>query len=109
MQSSAASPILPESRAATDLSAEQGERTGSQSGYWSPDLAPIPLSERKWALVDVAALWVALSACIPTYMLASSLIEEGMNWWQALATIFLGNLIVLAPMITNVATPKAST
>ena len=34
-------------------------------------------------------------------MLASSLIEEGMNWWQAVLTIFLGNVIVLAPMILN--------
>jgi NCS1 family nucleobase:cation symporter-1 len=34
-------------------------------------------------------------------MLASSLIDQGMNWWQALFTIFLGNLIVLVPMILN--------
>ena len=42
-----------------------------------------------------------MSACIPTYMLASSLITEGMNWWQAVLTIFLGNLIVLVPMVLN--------
>ena len=42
-----------------------------------------------------------MSACIPTYMLASSLIGGGMNWWQAILTIFLGNLIVLIPMILN--------
>ena len=29
------------------------------------------------------------------------LIDEGMNWWQALATIFLGNVIVLLPMVLN--------
>ncbi len=42
-----------------------------------------------------------MSACIPTYMLASSLIGGGMNWSQAIVTIFLGNLIVLIPMILN--------
>ena len=42
-----------------------------------------------------------MSACIPTYMLASSLIGGGMNWWEAVLTIFLGNLIVLIPMILN--------
>jgi NCS1 family nucleobase:cation symporter-1 len=42
-----------------------------------------------------------MAACIPTYMLASSLIEGGMNWWEAILTIFLGNLIVLIPMILN--------
>ena len=50
---------------------------------------------------DIAALWISMSACIPTYMLASSLIAEGMNWWQAVLTIFLGNMIVLIPMILN--------
>ncbi|MGI9472401.1 MAG: NCS1 family nucleobase:cation symporter-1 [Rubripirellula sp.] len=73
----------------------------SDGPYWSPDLAPVPPSARKWGLKDVIALWVALAACIPTYMLASSLIDEGMNWWQAVATIFLGNLIVLIPMVLN--------
>lgn len=48
-----------------------------------------------------AALWISMSACIPTYMLASSLIVGGMNWWQAVLTIFLGNLIVLVPMVLN--------
>lgn len=42
-----------------------------------------------------------MSLCIPTYMLASSLIGGGMNWWQAILTIFLGNTVVLIPMILN--------
>src|SRR4051812_37879230 len=71
------------------------------SAYFNPHLAPTPLSERRWGVMDLAALWVSMSACIPTYMLASSLIGEGMNWWQAIATIFLGNVIVLIPMVLN--------
>src|SRR5262245_8517903 len=54
----------------------------SASPYYNPDLAPTRWRDRKWGLKDMAALWIALSACIPTYMLASALIEEGMNWWQ---------------------------
>ncbi len=46
-------------------------------------------------------LWVAMSVCIPTYMLASGLIAGGMSWWQAIGTILLGNLIVLIPMLLN--------
>ena len=42
-----------------------------------------------------------MALCIPTYMLASGLIAEGMNWWQALLTIGLGNLIVLVPILLN--------
>lgn len=72
-----------------------------QSHLYNVDLAPVPQSQRKWGLLSFAALWISMSACIPTYMLASSLIGGGMNWWQAVLTIFLGNLIVLVPMILN--------
>jgi len=71
------------------------------SGLYNSDLAPVPASGRKWHMLSFAALWISMSACIPTYMLASSLIGGGMNWWQAVLTIFLGNLIVLIPMILN--------
>src|SRR6201996_5794876 len=72
-----------------------------QSRLYNKDLAPVPLSRRKWRAGSFAALWISMSACIPTYMLASSLIGGGMNWSQAILTIFLGNLIVLVPMILN--------
>ena len=71
------------------------------SSLTNEDLAPIPPSQRKWGTWNYAALWISMSLCIPTYMLASSLIGGGMNWWQAVLTIFLGNTIVLIPMILN--------
>jgi NCS1 family nucleobase:cation symporter-1 len=71
------------------------------SSLYSEDLAPIPGDNRTWTTWNYAALWISMSLCIPTYMLASSLIEGGMNWWQAILTIFLGNLVVLIPMILN--------
>jgi NCS1 family nucleobase:cation symporter-1 len=64
-------------------------------------MAPVPPEGRKWGTRDIAALWISMAACIPTYMLASSLIAEGMNWWQAVLTIFLGNTVVLIPMVLN--------
>ena len=73
----------------------------ADSSHINSDLAPTTKSPRCWGTKDIAALWISMSACIPTYTLASSLIDEGMNWWQALATIFLGNLIVLLPMVLN--------
>lgn len=65
------------------------------------DLAPVPSTKRTWTQWNFAALWISMAACIPTYMLASSLISGGMNWWQAVLTIFLGNLVVLVPMLLN--------
>ncbi|HET9321892.1 MAG TPA: NCS1 family nucleobase:cation symporter-1 [Bryobacteraceae bacterium] len=68
---------------------------------YNEDLAAIPPERRTWGTYNYASLWVAMSVCIPTYMLASGLIAGGMSWKQALGTILLGNLIVLIPMILN--------
>jgi nucleobase:cation symporter-1, NCS1 family len=68
---------------------------------YNDDLAPIAPERRTWGIYNYAALWVAMSVCIPTYMLASGLIAGGMSWKQAISTILLGNLIVLVPMLLN--------
>jgi nucleobase:cation symporter-1, NCS1 family len=73
----------------------------SGSPYYNADMAPTTLAERRWGMRDLAVLWISMSACIPTYMLASSLLAGGMNWKQAVFTIFLGNVIVLIPMVLN--------
>src|SRR5712692_3092211 len=71
------------------------------SPLYNPDLAPTTAERRTWGTYSYAALWVSVSVNILTYMLAASLIQGGMNWKQAVATIFLGNLIVLVPMLLN--------
>lgn len=71
------------------------------SALYNEDLAPIPQNQRTWGAYNYASLWVGMSVCIPTYMLASGLIAGGMSWWQAIGTILLGNLIVLVPMLLN--------
>ena len=65
------------------------------------DLAPIPPNKRTWGTWNYAALWISMSLCIPTYTMASSMINQGMSWWQAVLTIFIGNAIVLVPMLLN--------
>lgn len=77
------------------------ELTQVDASLYNPDLAPIPQEKRSWGMYNYASLWVAMSVCIPTYMLASGLIAGGMNWIQAVGTILLGNLIVLIPMLLN--------
>jgi nucleobase:cation symporter-1, NCS1 family len=71
------------------------------SPLYNPDLAPVPIARRNWTTYNYAALWISMAHCIPTYMLASGLMAAGMNWWQALVTILLGNTIVLAPILLN--------
>lgn len=68
---------------------------------FNKDLAPTKINQRTWGTYNIASLLIGMSVCITTYMLASGLIAGGMNWWQALMTITLGNIIVLIPMILN--------
>ena len=71
------------------------------SPLYNDDLAPVPIPKRTWTTYNYAALWISMAHCIPTYMLASGLIASGMNWWQALLTVGLGNTIVLVPILLN--------
>lgn len=73
----------------------------SSSPLWNPDLAPTTIESRTWSTYHIAALWIGMSVVITTYTLASGLMQQGMTWWQALATILLGNAIVLIPMVLN--------
>src|SRR5439155_23380893 len=73
----------------------------ADSPYHNPDFAPVPRTQRKWGTWDIAALWISMSACVTTYTLGAGYISRGMNWWEAVLTVFLGNLIVLVPMVLN--------
>ncbi len=71
------------------------------SPLYNHDLAPVPIARRNWTTYNFAALWISMAHCIPTYMLASGLMAQGMSWQQALFTILLGNVIVLVPILLN--------
>lgn len=73
----------------------------SGSPLYSEDLAPVPKSKRTWGMWSLAALWVGMAVCIPTYMLASSIILNGINWWEALLIIGLANVIITVPMVLS--------
>lgn len=73
----------------------------SASPLYSEDLAPVPKDKRSWTTFDLAAIWVGMAVCIPTYILASYMIRSGMSWYAALIIIGLANLIITVPMILN--------
>ncbi len=72
-----------------------------ESRYCNDDLAPTAIEQRHWGLYNYTALWVGMSHCIPSYLLASGLVALGMNWVQAIICIGAANLIVLVPMLLN--------
>jgi NCS1 family nucleobase:cation symporter-1 len=79
-----------------DLSLENADPS-----LYNADIRPVPASERHWTVLSMASLWVGMVVCVPTYMLAGGLIDQGMSWLQAVVTVMLGNVIVLVPMILN--------
>ena len=79
----------------------EAARPAPASPYSNEDLAPTPADRRTWNVWHFASLWVGLSVCIPTYMLAASLIQAGMSWLQSLLTIFLGNAVVFGALAIN--------
>lgn len=73
----------------------------SNSDLYSIDLAPVPKDQRTWTKWHLAALWVGMAVCIPTYLLASYMIIDGMSWLEALIIIGIANLIITIPMVLN--------
>jgi cytosine/uracil/thiamine/allantoin permease len=82
-----------------DIIELQDDVTGSS--LYSNDLAPVPSTLRTWSKWHLAAIWVGMAVCIPTYLLASYMIKTGLNWYEALIIIGLANLIITVPMVLN--------
>jgi NCS1 family nucleobase:cation symporter-1 len=67
----------------------------------NPDLAPVDPQRRTWNWWHIASLWIGMAICIPTYTLASSLVDRGWSWQAAVLSVILGNFVVLIPMVLN--------
>ncbi len=73
----------------------------TSSPLYSADLAPIPANKRTWNVWNLAALWVGMAVCIPTYLLASYMMRAGLSWQAAITIIGLANLVITVPMVLN--------
>ncbi len=74
------------------------EGQGFDPALSNPDLVPVDQAHRTWGLWNMAALWVGMAITIPTYTLASSLVDRGWTWQAAVGSVVLGNIIVLIPI-----------
>ncbi|CAH1232567.1 putative allantoin permease [Paenibacillus allorhizoplanae] len=79
----------------------EGEELIKDSPMYNEGLRPTRKDEHNWTAYNFSSLWIGMCICLPSYALAAGLISLGMNWWQAVGTIFLGNLIVLIPILLN--------
>jgi NCS1 family nucleobase:cation symporter-1 len=63
------------------------------------DLLPTTAAQRHWGWKDFAALWVGMVVCVPTYTMASAMLDQGFSWQRAVFLVLLANCIVLVPML----------
>ena len=72
------------------------------SSRYNADIAPTRIAERTWNRWHVAALWVGMSICVPTYTLGGVLTAYfGLSVAEALWTILLANVVILVPLTLN--------
>jgi NCS1 family nucleobase:cation symporter-1 len=74
----------------------------SNSAHYNEDIAPTQIKQRTWNTWNVAALWVGMAICVPTYTLGGVLTAYfGLSVGEALITILLANIVVLIPLTLN--------
>jgi NCS1 family nucleobase:cation symporter-1 len=71
----------------------------SDSSLSNADLLPTSATQRTWGWKDFSALWIGMVICVPTYTMASSMLDQGFSWQSAIWLVFLANCIVLVPML----------
>ena len=74
----------------------------TNSNHYNDDIAPTRVKERTWNVWNVAALWVGMAICVPTYTLGGVLTAYfGLSVMEALMAILVANIIVLIPLTLN--------
>ncbi len=82
-----------------ELDAKDDILTGSR---YNADIAPTRVEQRTWTRWNIAALWVGMAICVPTYMLGGVLTSYfGLSVTEALWTILIANIVVLIPLTLN--------
>jgi len=72
------------------------------STHYNNDIAPTKINDRTWTTKNIAALWVGMAICVPTYTLGGVLTAFfGLSVGEALITILVANVIVLIPLTLN--------
>ncbi|PWY94817.1 uridine permease Fui1 [Aspergillus sclerotioniger CBS 115572] len=67
--------------------------TTTQLMLTNRDLRPVEYERRQWRWFNFVAFWIADSLNINTWMISSSMIVDGLSWWQAWICVWVGYFI----------------
>ncbi|KAJ5357088.1 hypothetical protein N7517_011697 [Penicillium concentricum] len=54
------------------------------------DLRPVNPERRQWGWLNFVAFWIADSLNVNTWMISSSMIVDGLSWWQSWLCVWIG-------------------
>ncbi|KAF7712181.1 Cytosine/purines, uracil, thiamine, allantoin permease family protein [Penicillium ucsense] len=67
--------------------------SNAQMMLTNEDLRPVDPERRQWSWLNYIAFWIADSLNINTWMISSSMIVDGLSWWQSWLCVWIGYFI----------------
>ena len=83
------------------MSATVGRDERFDPALYNRDLAPISEEKRNWSWVNYSTVWMGMVHNVVAYTTAALLVQQGMSPWQALGTVTVANIILIAAMWAN--------
>ncbi|RPD56817.1 NCS1 nucleoside transporter family [Lentinus tigrinus ALCF2SS1-7] len=74
---------------------------GQTSAWINHDIVPLPPSRRTWGSWSFVGFWLLIGFNISGWTTASSLLGLGLNVWQAMVSVIIGQLMVGVAVVAN--------
>ncbi|RPD58302.1 NCS1 nucleoside transporter family [Lentinus tigrinus ALCF2SS1-7] len=74
---------------------------GQTNAWINRDIVPLPPSRRTWGSWSFVGFWLLTGFNISGWTTASSLLGLGLNVWQAMVSVIIGQLIVGVAVVAN--------
>ncbi|KAF4125453.1 nucleobase:cation symporter-1, NCS1 family [Geosmithia morbida] len=65
------------------------------------DIRPVPPQRQTWGPIQYVELWFCVNLNMSSYQVGSSLLATGLNFWQAIIVILIGNLLATGFAVLN--------
>ncbi|KAM5530588.1 hypothetical protein V8D89_015747 [Ganoderma adspersum] len=79
----------------------KNEDEGPATAWINHDIIPLPPSRRTWGAWSFVGFWLLTGFNISGWTTASSLLGLGLNVWQAMVSVIVGQLIVGLAVVAN--------
>ena len=91
------------------MAVEQRDDTGSRGLVEQRGIEYIPESERRGTVRHLGAMWSGVILNVLTVVYGTLMIALGLNWWQAVLAVLIGNLTWVFTGVVSIAGPAAGT